>query len=370
MRTTNRLGVVLLAVLAVSTGCGDSTDFSVLPTDNIFQQAPSSSNSKVDILWVIDNSGSMATSQTNLATNFPSFISGFSSRNLDFKMAVTGTDAYVALPTMTTIYNSPSWPYLRTQSQPLWGKFRDGWATHTGQFILDPLTSNLNTTFVSNVTLGTGGLGDERPFQSMKTTLNSSYNSGFLRPDSFLAVIMLTDEDDFSNDTASYLDGQYSNPAVHTVASYVQYLDTLTGSTPTVRRYNIHSIAIQDTTCLTQLNSSFGGRRIAQRVNALADATGGLKASLCGDFATQLQAIADNILQLSTQFYLSRIPNPSTIQVYVNSALVPEAATNPGPSVGGWRYDSNANSIIFSGDYIPPAGSTIQVNFDPLNLGS
>jgi hypothetical protein len=49
---------------------------------------------KVDILWVVDNSGSMADDQANLASNFETFISGFITREVDFKMAITTTDAY------------------------------------------------------------------------------------------------------------------------------------------------------------------------------------------------------------------------------------------------------------------------------------
>ena len=65
---------------------GDESSFSLLADADVFQQA-SGSNDKVDILWVIDNSGSMATSQSNLANNMNSFISEFQSKNLDFPLS-------------------------------------------------------------------------------------------------------------------------------------------------------------------------------------------------------------------------------------------------------------------------------------------
>ena len=56
-------------------------------------------NNKVDIVWVIDNSNSMANDQSNLSNNFSSLINNFingdghsSEQNLDFKMAIITTD--------------------------------------------------------------------------------------------------------------------------------------------------------------------------------------------------------------------------------------------------------------------------------------
>lgn len=46
----------------------------------------------VDILWVVDNSGSMADEQASLATNFNSFIDRFLDQNINFKMGIITTD--------------------------------------------------------------------------------------------------------------------------------------------------------------------------------------------------------------------------------------------------------------------------------------
>lgn len=362
------IGAAIAMAFLSAVGCGsDSSTFSILPAGQTFHQNTSATNSKIDILWVIDNSGSMASSQNNLATNFPSFIAGFTSRNLDFHMGAVATDTFIALPTMTSIYNSlPSNHYLKQKPQADWAGLRDGGSTHSGVFIMDKLTPNINQVFVTNATLGVNGLGDERPLQSMRVALESPLNTGFMRANSFVAVILLTDEDDFSHDGTAYLENQYTNPALHTIDSYVAALDAVTGSTPTKRRFNVHSIAIQDEACRSSLGA---GRKIGVRVNAMADATGGIKASLCGDFASQLELIADNIIELSTQFYLDKVPVESTIQVSINGIAVPNVANNPGPLVGGWYYNSSANSIVFQGDYVPPEGSAISVTFDPVSLG-
>ncbi|MBX7231585.1 MAG: hypothetical protein K1X29_05820 [Bdellovibrionales bacterium] len=359
--------LTLTGIVILNNGCsGDSTDFSVLPTSDTFYQNTSASNSKIDILWVVDNSGSMATSQQNLADNFPVFIDGFKNRNLDFQIAVTGTDAFIALPSMVSIYNSQN--FYKSKSQDLWARFRDGnEIAHTGIFVINPLTLNLSSVFVTNAKLGTKGYYDERPFQSMKTALESPYNTGFVRNNSYLAVIIVTDEDDFSHDGTTFLDGNYTSTALHTTDSYISYLDTLTGSTADRKRYSVNAISIQDSTCLSQLKTS--DQKKATRVKDLVLKAQGKNLSLCDDFATELELIADNILEQANQFYLNRIPNPSTISVIVNGQSIPKTAENPNHD-GGWYYDSSSNSIVFQGVYIPSAGATIQVNFDPQSLGS
>ncbi len=364
MKTTMQGLFLGLSVLTLI-GCGgDSASFSVLPDGDTFYQNTQSANTRIDMLWVVDNSGSMETSQNNLATNFPSFIDGFASRGLDFQIGVVGTDAFVALPAMTSIYDT--WTYLHERPQLEWAKFRDGGATHSGVYIMNRLTPNLSNVFLNNVKLGVNGLGDERPLQSMKVALGSSYNSGFMRTSSYLAVIVLTDEDDFSHDGSDYLNAQYTNPALHSVQSYKDYLDTATGSNASRRNYAVHSIAVQTEACRAQLGD---GRRIAARVNELATLTGGKKVNICGDFAQELEIIAENIIELSTQFYLSRIPRVETIEVKINGAVVPNTASNPGPLTGGWYYNSANNSIMFQGNYIPAQGAQIQVYFDPVGLG-
>jgi len=366
MRTV-QLAVLWIAVLALNSACtSGGSSFSVLPEEDTFMQSSGTFNGKMDILFMIDQSGSMLSSQTNLGSNFPVFIDGFTGRGFDFRIAVATTDSFLALPTMSSIYtyyqaNFPSYFVSLYEGLPASEKarFRDGvGSTHTGVFLITPSTPNLNNVFVTNILQGTDGFGDERPLQSLKTSLQSPLNPGFLRPDSFLAVIIVTDEDDFSHNGTNYLNGQYTNPALHTVQSYVDFLDTFTSSVPESRRYSVSSIAIDTAACRSSLGG--GERRVGQRVNELADLTGGVKASLCGDFATELELISDNILSLSTQFYLSRIPIPETIRIWINGVEVP-------PS--GFTYNSASNSIIFQPAYIPAEGSTIQVYFDPVSLG-
>src|SRR5690606_10745933 len=92
----NKLQISVLALLGLTLGaCADkSADISILSdTDTFYQSA--SVNNKIDIVWMVDSSGSMQPYQQNLADNFSSFISDFVTKGYDYNMAVAGTDAWI-----------------------------------------------------------------------------------------------------------------------------------------------------------------------------------------------------------------------------------------------------------------------------------
>src|SRR5262245_6898423 len=55
-------------------------------------------NTKLDILWVVDNSGSMAGEQAKLRDGFVSFASRYMRPTWDIRLAVITTDTYLANP--------------------------------------------------------------------------------------------------------------------------------------------------------------------------------------------------------------------------------------------------------------------------------
>jgi hypothetical protein len=56
-----------------------------------YPQPPATEAAKVDILWVLDNSGSMCQEQQRLREKFADFISQFGRKNIDFNIGVTTT---------------------------------------------------------------------------------------------------------------------------------------------------------------------------------------------------------------------------------------------------------------------------------------
>ncbi|MDZ4662662.1 MAG: hypothetical protein SGJ18_13700 [Pseudomonadota bacterium] len=346
MKALNLISLIILVTQLVACGERDPS-ISLLPEQIRFIQNSTKLNAKVDILWVMDNSGSMQTSQQNVADNFNVFINDFVTKGYDYRIAVTGTDAYRSL----------------YQNNLSLSKFRDGnGTTHSNVFVIYPNTPNLIPTFMTNILLGTSGSGDERMFQSFHQSLINPLNSGFLRSDSHLAVVMVTDEDDFSRNHSASNNHNYADALMYPVNTYVSFLESFTNSSGANARFTTHAIAIFDDACKTFLNSSGAGRIIAQRVGQLVDATDGVKSSLCDDFAGSLGAISQSILENSSEFFLDREPNVDTIFVRVNSAVVPNSATN------GWTYNAASNSIRFHNGAVPAQGAEIVIDFDPATI--
>lgn len=342
-----KAAILMTALMSISCEKGDRS-YSLLSDTNSFQQSVNYQPRKIDILWVIDNSGSMQTSQDQLASSFPAFINRIQSLNFDFRMGVTTSDAW------TGQFNG---------NQTLF-RLRDGvGATRSGIYVIDPNTPNLATVFTTNVKQGISGNGDERAFQSMQNVLNYAGNSDFRRPGSHLAIIVVSDEDDFSATTASNINNNYNHANLIPLSNYVNFLNNLAGVNDLangVHNWSFNTVAILDTACRDELNVSFGGRRVGQRYIQLSNASGGAKTSLCDDFGSNLGLIQDTILSASSVFQLDREPIPSSIRVTVDGQSVVENSQN------GWSYNATTNQIAFHGSAIPSAGANVVISFDPV----
>jgi hypothetical protein len=345
---------IMSAIGLVLSGCGKSgSSFSILPESQGFQQAQATVNNKIDILWVIDNSGSMDPLQANLINNYAAFMNSFQTKGFDFQMAVTTSDAYLA----NAAYNNT----------PSMAKFKDGVGTHhSGMFVVTQNDANALADFTTNASQGSAGSGDERVFQSLQETINSPLNAGFHRPGAFLAVIILSDEDDFSNPTrveGGGTDHDYAQAGLLQVDTLISQLDTYTSSTAAQRNYNVSAITVKDTACQTSHAAAAPSTIVGTRYIDIANKTNGILGSVCdASFATSLNFIQQRIVELTTEFKLDREPNPSTITITINSVTLAQDATN------GWTYDAASMSIRFHGTGVPPAGAKIGISFDPMNL--
>jgi hypothetical protein len=345
--------MVTMSLLVLNVACGSrDMSFDLLSESASFNQSSAEISGKIDILWVVDNSGSMDTSQQAIAANFQRFIEKFQQNGFDFQIAVTTSEAYkddFNANLGLAVYRNGT--YIDAAG-----------ATVTAPKILNKDTPNLEKAFIANILRGINGSGDERTLQSMRSALVNTTNMamGFPRADAYLSVIMLSDEDDFSWNGTGYKENLYNDPALYTLQSFVDFMDLATGSNSTNRHYNINSIAIQDSACQTALGNN--GRKIAIRQNGLASMTGGILGSLCDDFGTTLSSISNKIIELSTQFYLDRIPSSGSLKVYVAGIVIPVDETN------GYTYNATNNSITFHGTAVPIAGAQITVAYLPTEL--
>ncbi len=154
---------------------------------------------KVDLLFVIDNSGSMADEQSNLAASFPSFITAMRQELADtngYNVGVISSDAYAgdfscSLQDGVLITRTAG----ADASNANCGPFMSG-----GRYMNE--TDDLETKFGCVAKIGTSGDGNERPMTALSAALSPGLagpggcNEGFLRDDALLVVIIITDEED------------------------------------------------------------------------------------------------------------------------------------------------------------------------------
>jgi len=332
---------VAIGFVIMSIGCGNDTPtFSVLPSTYTYVNQQSQAitvNNKIDVLWVIDNSGSMAPAQANLAANFNNFISSFISKGYDFQLSVITTEAY-----------------LESIDSVTYSTFAD-FRSNAGMSIVDQNTPDIQSSFVTNATQGITGYGDERAFQSIREALNSNVNAGFIRPNSFLSVIIVSDEDDISHPGISYL--SWMDPGLDPVSDYITFLDGITNSTANKRNYTVNGIITTDQACADSLTASGGFTiPVGLRYLDLINQTGGVAGSICDtQFDISLQAISENVVQQVSIIPLSELPVPESVVVVIDS--VPLDNTS-------WSYDSVSNSIVFVAGYAPPQNAVIEIVFD------
>lgn len=162
---------------------------------------------KLDVLFVIDTSGSMLAEQAALVQSageqFIGQLMGDLGGQPDLHVAFTSTDVDV----------SPlSVPGCSTDVED--GRFQVGDGTTTcpidGTYLIDRddgnggRTTNYTGSFVDAFTcaarLGNQGCGFEQPLEAMRRALDGRYpeHAGFLRDDALLLVVFITDEDDCS----------------------------------------------------------------------------------------------------------------------------------------------------------------------------
>jgi hypothetical protein len=212
-----------LAAAGLLAGCPDRSISEVDPLQGRveYKDIPVKINRDVDILFLIDNSPSMADKQQNLADNFPRFIEVLDS--------IQGGRPNVHIGVVTSDMGSKG--ALDPAPGPPVGKLNDGRcadlgdagimklsgaAVSGGLFISDILqmdgvtrTQNysggsdaLKTVFAQMAKVGDGGCGFEQHLEAMKQALEpvTAANRGFLRDGAYLAVIFIADEDDCSMD--------------------------------------------------------------------------------------------------------------------------------------------------------------------------
>lgn len=298
---------------------------------------------EVDVLFVVDNSGSFTEEQDALAKNFDRFIQSANARGVDYHLAITTTGLY---------------PYKGSWSDCP-GGVNGGEA---GRFfpvdnsqprILTPTTPNVRDVFAQNVKVGIchwweEGLEASRLALSPPLIDNADApnhperndgNAGFLRPDAKLYVIWISDEEDSGSVPTD---------------EYVQFFRGLKPGRPDLVT---GSAIVGMPSCITSPS-------VGTRYMAVADALGGLIADVCSpDWGGVLQRIGEDAFTARTVFPLTQAPDGRDIIVTVDGLEIP--AKGPSGAMQ-WRYDPTIGTfgaVVFESRYAPGPNSTLDISY-------
>ena len=297
MRSLPHLCLTLVALA----GCSEYAYTERTVTDYWEQPAV---ESVADVLFVVDNSASMAEEQERLGANFEAFVEVVTDSYADFRIGVITTDVAEA------------------------GALR-------GE-VLTPTTEDLASAFLEQVAVGTKGDKDE---QGLATAVMAfSANPDFSRPEAQLNVAVISDEDDHSPEAID----DYLNP-LKDVSDVGFALHAVVGDLPDG--------------CASGTSAASPGERYITAV----DWTGGYRDSICSDDYTGiLTRIGLDISGLSDTFALSEVPEPETITVWVDGVEI------PGREMDGWRWEPGENVIVFDGYAVPRPGMEIVAEYQLL----
>ncbi len=308
-------------------GSGTSND---TRTDT-FSQAD---RSAVDVLFVVDNSGSMMEEQQAIGEAFDEFINYAVSQGIDYHIGVTTTGI--------------------TPSGGGWAACPGGVdggeagrlfpATNERPRYITQTTANAVNVFRSNVQVGVCHWweeGLEAAYRAVSsplmdssdapnTSLPNDGNLGFYRPDARLSIIIVTDEDDHSSKDTNF---------------YTNFFRTLKGA-ENAEKVTVHGVLGNG------CNTASGN---GDRYNTVIAATGGTTESICTtDWGRSLVNLAQETFGYSLRFPLSGRPvGPVTVTV------------NGAPVNTGWTFDSAQNSVVFTESTAPAPGSRVDVTYTP-----
>lgn len=266
----------------------------------------------VDILFVIDNSGSMGSNQTNIKNNFDAFMNAFNSAGVSYQIALITTDSSSFVGNVIT------------------------------NLTVDPVTEFNNQVD----SIGTGGSAHEKGLwyaYESTTTGDASPGSvtGFQRSSARLVVVYVSDEPDNS-------DHPYGSGGSTTMrpSDYSASLLSLKSSSSLVVAHAISGDYPSGCT-------ANGGAQFGEGYYDVVSDLGGTFMSICAsDWSGTMDTLARDSISQSA-FALSDHPIEDTIGVTVNGVVSHD-----------WIYEASSNTIIFT--VIPAEGSSIEITYGTL----
>ncbi len=312
-----RYAVAIPPLLALA-GCGidfgiDDPDAQVqepVRVTETFEQRP---DPKVDVLWVVDNTGSMAEEQAALAESFDRFAEEADAANLAYQLGVVTTD--MSGDAAGVLQGNP--------------------------WIITPALDDPGAAFADAVSVGTDAVGAEAGLAAMLEALSPELlegaNRGFRRADAALHVVVVSDDDD---DSGALL----SDP----VGAALALLDE--ESSEGAPAYFSALVCTATTGCSC---GGSGGVYAADYIE-VAQAAGGVISDVCeGDLGSIVATLGEMSITYLDTFELQATPETGDVLVWVDGVRAVEGED--------WVLLSDPPAVQFYEP--PPAGAVIEISY-------
>lgn len=287
---------------------------------------------QADILFVVDNSGSMNVHQRNLSANINQFTREFlRAPVLDYNIAVVSTD-------------------VDGISNPCCGKFM---SKGSNPKVVNRRTPNATRVLAENLILGINGSGTEAPFDATRMALDpallAGHNAGFSRKHSAIVTIFITDAEDQSD--------------IDPLGLYNLLLSKKAGRKKKVFAFGA-LIPTSETNCD---RDAFQSPTLIEEFLAMFNMFPYNEMNLCAtDFGKRLADAAASIVnEVGNKIYLSRRPDIATLRVTYGAADLPNHPDT------GWTFDPRENAIVLGRNVdweSQPPDSEIKVHYVSIKL--
>ncbi len=226
---------------------------------------------QVDILVIVDDSGSMAVEQTKLAQRFGGFIDDLGASGLDWQACLTTTD----------VGHYQGWPV--------------NWKGST-EYLLTPAIENYAQIFKDTINaVGSGYSDDEQGIGAANMAVTKNVTHHCFRDKAALAIIIISDEDERSvGGNSSLSNKQYKAlGALNTPVSLMNNIKTTFGVN---KRFDVNSIVVKDAVCEADQTKQGSPGFIGKQYIELSNLSGGYSGSICAaDYTENLRFFQEKI---------------------------------------------------------------------------
>ena len=338
-----------------SSSSGDSGSVTPDPVQ-VVQELVQPSPGAVDILFVVDSSGSMSEEQTYLGQNFSAFINSLNDTGYDFQVAVTSSDVCQDQVPDDLAQRVCPLNYGGNSSTRLRGSFRGA----PGEQILYQGQQDLVANFSQYTAVGTNGSGFEHGLTAAKLAIEKDLageNDHLIRDNAFLAVVVVSDEEDDGiglGMTDSYNNRNFVEEGIttysYTDADFISLLSTVKGS----GKFAVSTITgTRDNDGKMCTSPHSNPKEEGTQYISAANKTGGIVQSICEtNWSQSLGQIGFDINAQVSQVVLEKEPANDAMKVFVDDQ-----------ENNDWSYIASNNSVKFNAGAVPPAGSVIRIDY-------